>query len=107
MLLRAYIIRLADGLVASGARFSVVTDITVASCLLFAGAKIGVSGKLDCHGDITVTKIKSGPCTNVTVFVGHSVQVALEIWPVTKFVVPLHRQSSERANVGINERTLE
>jgi len=60
MLLRAYIIRLADGLVASGARTSVVTDIHRRFPIRFAGAKIGVFVLPDCHGDITVTKIKSG-----------------------------------------------
>ena len=99
MLLRAYVIRLADGLVAWRDLSSVVTDIhrrlSGAVCPALAGAKIGVSDGLDCHGDITVTKIKSGPCTNVTVFVGHSVQVIPEIWLVGKFVVPLHRQSSD------------
>ena len=40
MLLRAYIIRLADGLLASGASLSVVTDTSVASCVLFAAAKV-------------------------------------------------------------------
>ena len=40
MLLRAYIIRLADGLVASRDQSSVVTDMSVASLSLFAAAKV-------------------------------------------------------------------
>ena len=95
MLLRAYIIRLADGLVALRDQSSVVPDANRRFPIRFMGAKIGVSGVPDCHGDITVTEIKSVPCTNVTVFVGHSVQVAPEIWLVAKFVVPLHRQSGD------------
>ena len=93
MLLRAYVIRLADGLVASRDQSSVVTDIHRRFPIHFAGAKLGLLKQMDCHGDITVIKIKSWACTNVTVFVGHSVQPTLEIWLATDFVVPLHRQS--------------
>ena len=98
MLLRAYVIRLADGLVASRDQLSVVTDIFRRFLIHFAGAKVGLLNQMDCHGDITVIKIKSWACTYVTVFVGHSVQLTLEIWLVTDFVVPLHRQSRRPAS---------
>ena len=42
MLLRAYIIRLADGLPASPDQDSVVTDSSVALPVLFAAAKVGI-----------------------------------------------------------------
>ena len=47
MLLRAYVIRLADGLVASRDQSSVVTDMSVASLSLFAAAKVAYSYELD------------------------------------------------------------
>ena len=98
MLLRAYIIRLADGLVASRDLSSVVTDINRRFPIHFAGAKVGLLNQMVCHGDITVIKIKLRACTNVTVFVGRSVQLTLEIWRATDFVVPLHRQSRRSAS---------
>ena len=58
MLLRAYVIRLADGLVALRDQSSVVTDILRRFPIHFAGAKVGLLDQMDCHGDITVMKIK-------------------------------------------------
>ena len=51
MLLRAYIIRLADGLVAWNSQISVLTDLSVAPWFLFADAKVGKSP--DCSSQLT------------------------------------------------------
>ena len=107
MLLRAYIIRLADGLLASGARLSVVTDTSVASCVLFAGAKVSIYDETFSHLCKTLVRKKSGGVPNVPVSVGLSGTLAAEIWLATKIIVPLHRQSSERAIVGWTMPSLE
>ena len=51
MLLRAYLIRLADGLVASRDQSSVVTDIHRRFPIHFAGAKVEVPDDFKCQVD--------------------------------------------------------
>ncbi len=44
------------------------------------------------------------PCADLK---GISAQLALEFWLAVKIIVPLHRQSNERANDGWNVGTIE
>ena len=107
MLLRAYIIRLADGLVASRDQLSVVTDIHRRSPIHFAGAKVGVSYDFKCQVDIKLITRKLLACPPCADLKGISAQLALEFWLAVKIIVPLHRQSNERANDGWNVGTIE
>ena len=107
MLLRAYIIRLADGLVASRDQLSVVTDIHRCFPIHFAGAKVGVSHDFKCQVDIKLITRKMWACPPCADLKGISAQLAPEFWLVVKIIVPLHRQSNERANDGWKDGTLE
>ena len=91
MLLRAYVIRLADGLVAWNSQISVLTDTSVATWFLFAAAKVSIIGETISHLCKTVVRKKSVP--NVPVSVGLSGTLALIFWLAARIVVPLHRQS--------------
>ena len=68
MLLRAYVIRLADGLVASRDQSSVVTDLSVAPWFSFAAAKVAYSYDLDWQvvNKLSLRKFWDG--ANVAVF---------------------------------------
>ena len=106
MLLRAYIIRLADGLVASRDQSSVLSDISVAHRLAFAVAKVGVCNDFKCQVDIKLITRNLWACPPCADLKGISGQLALDFWLAVKIIVPLHRQSSERANDGWKDRTL-
>ena len=103
MLLRAYIICLADGLVASIDQSSVVTDIHRRFPIHFAGAKVGVSHDFKCQVD-NKKIVGCPPCADLK---GISAQQAPEFWLAVKIIVPLHRQSIERANDSWKDGTLE
>ena len=106
MLLRAYIIRLADGLVASRDLSSLVTDIHRRFPIHFAGAKVGVSYDFKCQVDIKLITRNLWACPPCAELKGISGQQALDFWMAVKNIVPLHRQSSERTNDGWKDRTL-
>ena len=93
MLLRAYVIRLADGLVASRDQSSVVTDIHRRFPIHFAGAKVSIFSETISHLCKTVVRKKLGGVPNVPVSVGLSGTLALNFWLAARIVVPLHRQS--------------
>lgn len=93
MLLRAYVIRLADGLVDSRGLSSVVTDIHRRFPIHFAGAKVSIIGETISHLCKTVVRNKFGGVPNVPIPVGLSGTLALNFWLDARIVVPLHRQS--------------
>ena len=93
MLLRAYVIRLADGLVASRARLSVLTDIRHRVPIHFAGAKVGVSHDFKCQADIKLITRKLSVCPPCADLKGISAQLVPDFWLAVKIIVPLHRQS--------------
>ena len=93
MLLRAYVIRLADGLVAWYSPISVLTDTSVATWFLFAAAKVSIIGETISLLCKTVVRKKSGGVPNVPVSVGLSGTLVLIFWLAARIVVPLHRQS--------------
>ena len=107
MLLRAYVIRLADGLVALRDQLSVVTDIHRRLTSLFAVAKVGVSYDFKCQVDIKLITRKLWACPPCADLKGISAQQAPEFWLAVKIIVPLHRQSNERANDGWKDGTYE
>ena len=107
MLLRAYLIRLADGLVASRDQSSVVTDIHRRFPIHFAGAKVEVPDDFKCQVDIKLITRKLWACPPCADLKGISAQLAPEFWLAVKIIVPLHRQSNERANDGWKDGTLE
>lgn len=92
MLLRAYVIRLADGLVALRDLSSVVTDIHHRFPIHFASAKVSIFGETISHLCKTVVRKKVG-VPNVPVSVGLSGTLALNFWLAARIIVPLHRQS--------------
>ena len=107
MLLRAYVIRLADGLVALRDLSSVVTDIHRRFPINFASAKVGVSHDFKCQVDIKLITRNLWACPPCADLKGISEQQATEFWLAVKIIVPLHRQSNERANDGWKDGTLE
>ena len=107
MLLRAYVIRLADGLVALRDLSSVVTDIHRRFPIHFAGAKVGVSHDFKCQVDIKLITRNFWACPPCADLKGISAQLLLDFWLAVKIIVPLHRQSNERANDGCKDGTLE
>ena len=93
MLLRAYVIRLADGLVTWSSQISVLTDIHRRFPIHFAAAKVSIIGETISHLCKTVVRKKSEGVPNVPVSVGLSGTLALNFWLAARIVVPLHRQS--------------
>ena len=107
MLLRAYVIRLADGLVASRDQSSVVTDIHRRFPIHFASAKVGVSNDFKCQVDIKLITRNLWACPPCADLKGISAQLVPGFWLAVKIIVPLHRQSNERANDGYKDGTIE